>query len=1002
MHRWVCLGVLLQCVLQHVCDKATLPCFTSCYCDIYTLPTATNALHVSCDATPSAADPGSVLAEFSNITVLELTDVGWQESLYQTLCDIVGLETLIISSCPTSTLNTSLLHCFRTLIHLDLSNNSIDSIHANSFAHLQDLKSLNLSHNNLEVLRLIMFSTDLQNLEVLDLSYNILNSVSDEWFKALPSLRHINVTGNQLKTVASSDALGQLRELDMSHNLIRNLSATLALPHLQRLDLSANQIEEVESSMLQGLISLQELDLQANKITSAQLNRLNRLPKSLINLQLSYNEILVLGPGTLEELSSLVHINLSHNCISEISGLPSMTSSHAGFNWGGSVSASNHSLPVRLQSLDLSYNNLSGLSRQVLQHPALVGLRHLNLSHNNISQLPRYGIETLEQLETLDLSHNHITWLDVGTFKNPNLRSINLSHNLLIKVISMSFLYLPVVEHIDLSHNAINYLYRYVFYKTCGTVDAIHITVNLDHNHLETDVLWKLLSTFRPLEDTFCSVSVSLRYNRLTHLLGEALESYQKHTSLYDYAFFRAWEKVEFDVRDNPMVCDCVMYDDADALLNMRHTFDFNATLLKSADFWQDLPCSSPQKLNNETVQSALSKISCVITDYCPSKCDCTYYPIRQVTTVNCIDRGLTQFPSVLPMGTKEILLQRNQLRLLSENISSLYDVGYIDLSENFISYIEYDVWLKLIEVPTVLLHKNKLRSIPKNVMLGKHLIFKNMTLAGNDFRCICENFWLKQWLKNHSTVIHGINEILCTNSALLGRVLVLQEDDSFNCPMLPKVNITGEVHTAMSASAIAAMVVSSIVLVVLALVIYVVRWYGARRVHAVRTWRPRQLEDQCHDMYDVYISYSKEDTKWVRKELERRLLSHDPPYRVHLQHECRGSSLLTDYLLDGVDRCETVIIVLSANTLQEWNEDSRQTWQQVVQSGTCTTIVVTLHDLPTDLDLRDATCIHASDSLFWEKLFHSLPNPLSTSEPSEKLSGSLHFDLASQHHKKY
>ena len=965
-----------------------------------TLPSDTNALHVSCQGVHvTSADPGLILNDFSNITSLWLSQVPWQSSLFTALCDILGLESLRISHCPAVTMDTSLISCFRTLTHLDLSNNSLETLLDGSFSHLQDLLALNLSHNSLRHLAPSVFSTHLQSLQVLDLSHNLLTSVDSYWFDHLTALAHLNVSANQVESMWSRDLwVANLHDLDLSRNVLCNLSGFSNLTHLQRLDLSDNQIEEVEGSQLQGLISLRELDLQANQISSVQFSGPNSLPVSLKNLQLSHNKIRSLSLVTLDELSTIVHINLSHNCISEIASNPWMAASHATPHLASPVSKGNQSQPslgTSVACLDLSNNQLRSLNRQVLQHPGLTALRHLNVSHNQIAQLPRYGIETMEYLETADFSHNNITWLDVGTFKNPNLRFVDLSYNYLVKVISMSFLYVPLIEHIDLSHNRINYLYRYVFYKTCGTVDAININVNLDYNQLESDVLWKMLSTFRPLEDTFCTATVSVRNNRLTHLLGEALESYQKHIDLYDYGFFRVWEKVIFDARDNPFICDCVMHDEANALLNIRQTFDYNSTLLQNVNFWEDLSCQTPKRLNNETIQTSLPKISCSITDYCPHKCSCTYRPATQITSVNCSDRGLTDFPAVLPMGLKQIFLQRNRLRILSENMTSLYDVTHVDLSENFISYIDYDAWLKLIEVPTVLLHHNKLRTVPKNVMLGKRITIKNITLAGNDFRCICENLWLKHWLANHTNIVHGATQILCTNSLLFGRVLILLNDSAFNCPKLPNFvnDPRGQGHVGVSLSAIIAMVTAPVIIIALVVVVYVARWRGGGRVHALHNWRPHQVDDVGDVMYDVYVSYCTTDVSWVRNELQRRLLGHDPPYRLYLQHDSRGpASLLTDLLLDGMDRCETIIFVVSSDLFQ--TDDSRQAWQRVVRHSPLRLIVVLLNsDL--DLDLRDATCLRAHEPLFWEKLFHLLPNPL-----PKKPSSSLYFDLASQHQK--
>jgi Leucine-rich repeat (LRR) protein len=69
--------------------------------------------------------------------------------------------------------------------------------------------------------------------------------------------------------------------------------------------------------------------------------------------------------------------------------------------------------------------------------------------------LPRYIVDQLHQLTSVDLAFNDLVWLDVGAFSSASLRHVDLSHNALRKLVSMTFLYLPSIVDIDLSYNKV-------------------------------------------------------------------------------------------------------------------------------------------------------------------------------------------------------------------------------------------------------------------------------------------------------------------------------------------------------------------------------------------------------------------------------------------------------------------------------------------------------------------------------------------------------------------
>ena len=83
---------------------------------------------------------------------------------------------------------------------LNLKNNNISAIEADSFLLLNKLKHLSLQENQLTKLSNGMFS-GLIALKFLDLSVNKIQVVEDDAFLELVSLNHLKLFGNMLTTL---------------------------------------------------------------------------------------------------------------------------------------------------------------------------------------------------------------------------------------------------------------------------------------------------------------------------------------------------------------------------------------------------------------------------------------------------------------------------------------------------------------------------------------------------------------------------------------------------------------------------------------------------------------------------------------------------------------------------------------------------------------------------------------------------------------------------------
>jgi hypothetical protein len=147
-----------------------------------------------------------------------------------------------------------------------------------------------------------------------------------------------------------------LENLDISFNAIRTIHSNTfrELKQLKNLNLLYNAIGRIERDTFRENKLLEHVDLSRNHI-----GRFNRIvADSLLRLNMSWCEILVVDPDALSGMPSILEIDLSANLISDFPALDSDT----------------------LQTLDLSTNRISNINNKTFA--SLPELIRINLSGN--------------------------------------------------------------------------------------------------------------------------------------------------------------------------------------------------------------------------------------------------------------------------------------------------------------------------------------------------------------------------------------------------------------------------------------------------------------------------------------------------------------------------------------------------------------------------------------------------------------------------------------------
>ncbi|KAJ8391153.1 hypothetical protein AAFF_G00095820 [Aldrovandia affinis] len=246
--------------------------------------------------------------------------IQWPSALY---CDERGLGSLP-TSLPARTQ------------YLFLQSNNISGLQADAFANATRLRWLFLDGNQLLSNRVAAASlsnlTRLENLFMnhnnltavpsglphglmqLRLAHNQISRISPGVFQNLQNLTLLLLQGNRLKTIGKADLKGLLSVilLDLSHNLLEKFPKHLP-PSVQQLYLSNNSLRGLSKDSLQGFHSLRYLRLSHNQLRNPGLAPGALNLSSLVELDLSYNQL----TSTPTVPTTLLYLYLEANLIQE-------------------------------------------------------------------------------------------------------------------------------------------------------------------------------------------------------------------------------------------------------------------------------------------------------------------------------------------------------------------------------------------------------------------------------------------------------------------------------------------------------------------------------------------------------------------------------------------------------------------------------------------------------------------------------------------------------------
>ena len=374
---------------------------------------------------------------------------------------------------------------------LDLSQNRIQLFPVNTLCPLNNLKTLNVSKNEIQSLfDIVVTNGCLGSVQTLDVSYNKISGILDYTrLEVWSSVSTLLLNNNNIEHI-TGDALNMLkitlRKLDLSENKLSGLPEDLfsEAHYISWINLAKNLISDLGRNIFEHQRdTLTHLDVSKNRLSLLDKNVFANLSKIKV-LDLSHNQLETLHPRAFEGLKLLNDLNLGRNQItnfhpilfSDLSNLKSLVLSG---NRLSSININTFSNLASLSHLLLDSNNLEDSLNSKVFDMVKTHLKVLDLSHNNLQEITT-ALKSLNggSLQSLSISHNMVSSLE--GINLPFLWRLQASNNKMSNMTLISFQDLPKLQVLDVSKNQISHIQM-------GTFQANKAlkAVRLDGNSLQ-------------------------------------------------------------------------------------------------------------------------------------------------------------------------------------------------------------------------------------------------------------------------------------------------------------------------------------------------------------------------------------------------------------------------------------------------------------------------------------------------------------------------------------
>ncbi|GAB6024280.1 TOLL-like receptor [Chamberlinius hualienensis] len=801
--------------------------------------------------------------------------------------------------------------------------------------------------------------------------------------------------------------------LDLSHNLLTSIKESTfeQLIHLEKLILSNNKLRQLPHNCFDNLNSLKFLYLHENKLTNYPVWKLEKLP-SITNLTINnnswncncsfitkfYNFLKLhweVVPNAneieciYEDKKFLVNYYYSSKCLSPIENcsikcqLDTKVSendkvsinvncknptvfANAKHDIGDVIRANCPLNSSFINAIELTDSNVVKLTEDFFCSFGFYNVNQLILINNQLNNSSKIGFGDMEKSYSSYLSKNKIETMSSSNLP-PNLESIDLNHNQ-IKQIHISKMHVKYLKKINLVNNSLSILPQTDLESNIYNLKENPIACNCENSWLfkypnpnsMNGQLCQNVNKFNPDNQMILSSNMlcESNYNRSNRCFIE--HPIEPHF------------KCQFEC---PFPCYCYTTDD----FSIAHYYCSNSQLQFVPQWVNSDQLNSKSEIIVWLNRNNFSKIRNEnFTDY--DNVTQLYLKNSQIISID----HLT-FSTMTKL--KLLDLSYNQLITIKEGtFNQLINLQKLILSNNIIAYLPDDLFNNTINLTILQLHDNKLKNYSLE-NLSNRPILKELTLHNNNWTCNCSFIGeFKNYLKYHVSAIPIQNEIYCVNKN--GRLATspVSEYNTSHCTVQQTFIKQPSMDFIWS---IAVGIITP--LCVFAIVYGVIRCIKSRASakhvkqieHAYRLMQNAGTPIETNGkVFDVFISYSNEDSDFVATKIVPKLEDINDPYHVCVhERNFLGGGSIEDTIIEAIKKSTRIIVILTENYMKsDWCMYEFVIAHAVMIEDQCPRVVLIIKDnLPPDINpnlqiyLSTNTYIEWTDSKFWQRLHFAL-----------------------------
>ncbi|XP_063705884.1 protein artichoke-like [Culicoides brevitarsis] len=332
--------------------------------------------------------------------------LGGPDNTFYANTDPEVVETIIFQESDLQILPNSIFKAFPYVETFVAINASINAFNYHAFEHATEMKTLNVSHN--EIQSLVKSSFDgARKLEVINISNNEIRSIDQDTFASLKFLKCLDLSSNLLQSLPKKVFChnSHLMHLELGHNRFHSIEPSIFFdnPNLHYLFLEGNRIKDL--SLIFSVNSLYQIETQANGMKHLALSAMEfSYPMLKLNIIASNNEL----EGVAINNFHVQEVSLFNNSVKNINFLCDDAF-------------------LTLERLDLEQNEVKYINYDCLNR--MTGLTELNLSENQITDFEPKRLNLLRNLQIFYTFGNKLPQMKAKEVVNafPDIKVIDIS-----------------------------------------------------------------------------------------------------------------------------------------------------------------------------------------------------------------------------------------------------------------------------------------------------------------------------------------------------------------------------------------------------------------------------------------------------------------------------------------------------------------------------------------------------------------------------------------------